>query len=126
MPLGKAGYNLPRTLSKKVSKNKEEPSPFQVQGPAISVGEVRRQSEIRALDDRRRNGPERPIFRIGGSVIHERDSTNDAPEHAIAGDSTSSDSRAGTNKVADALPAPASYSFSPDLEKGDKVGDREN
>lgn len=72
IPLGKLGYQLPRTLSNAVSRDADEPAPFHLPAP-LPHTELRH----RHRQDHPRSGnvspgqrtPQRPIFRIGGSVI---------------------------------------------------------
>ena len=106
------GYHLPKSLSTAVSKNKDGPEPFQLQGPALDGEEVQRQNKTRM--------PERPIFRIGGSVIHENKTDNQEQDPVTATGTPSPDSRANVGDLKDASPASASSDIGPDLEKGFK------
>lgn len=117
--MGKLGYNLPRTLSTRVSNTADEPS-FQIQQPTVDGDEVHRQSKFRELDSRRRKSPPRPIFRIGGSVIHDKDSSDEGADPVTTQKRTSSDSKTGKGDVAGTSTAPVSFSTSSDLERGEQ------
>ncbi len=117
--MGKLGYNLPRTLSTRVSNTVDEPS-FQIQQPTVDGDEVHRQSEFRELDSRRRKSPPRPIFRIGGSVIHDKDSSEEGQEPTATPKRTSSDTKTDKEDVAGASTAPVSFSISSDPERGEQ------
>ena len=82
--------------------------------------EVHRQSLYRELDARRRNGPSRPIFRIGGSVIRDRRTDDEAHEQVASKETTPSNSKADSDNAAAAPPTAASYNTSSDLERGEQ------
>ncbi len=117
--MGKLGYNLPRTLSTRVSNTVDEPS-FQLQQPTVDGDEVHRQSKFRELDSPRRKSPPRPIFRIGGSVIHDRNSSDEGPGPVATQKRTSPDSKTDRDDVAGASTAPVSFSTSSDPERGEQ------
>ena len=119
VPLGKLGYNLPRTLSTKVSNAVDRQEPFQVQSPVLDGDEVHRQSRFRELDSCRRNSPSRPIFRIGGSLIHERQSDSEIPNQAMTKDATSLDLPANPEEKTGAPPATTFFHGGLDPEKGE-------
>lgn len=116
--MGKLGYNLPRTLSSRVSTNVDEPS-FQTQEPTVDGDEVHRQSKYRELDSRRRKEPSRPIFRIGGSVIHDRNTSDEAPAQVAPQDRSISDSVADKDHASGVSPASVVYNTSSDPEKAE-------
>lgn len=71
IPLGKLGYNLPRTLSNQLSTpvpDPEEPAPFHLSEHLRRQGQrfgQKRNSE----GQRVKTEPPRTVFRLGGSVI---------------------------------------------------------
>lgn len=111
--MGKLGYNLPTALSTRASNPVDEPS-FQLQEPTVDGDEVHRQSKFREVDGQRRKSPPRPIFRIGGSVIHDKDSSDEGPEPVVTQKTTSSDSNPDKEE------APVSFSTSSDPERGEQ------
>ena len=123
VPLGKLGYNLPRTLSTRVSNALDRQEPFQVQSPVLDGDEVHRQSRFRELDSRRRNDPSRPIFRIGGSLIHEGKSDDETPKEAMTKDATSLELPANPEETTGASPAAAHFHDGQDPEKGEPITD---
>jgi hypothetical protein len=73
VPLGKLGYHLPRSISQARSRDVDEPEPFHIAERLQMEGDS-------ALRQRRANGPRsphdtppRPVFRIGGSVIRNKE-----------------------------------------------------
>ena len=118
VPLGKLGYNLPRTLSTRISTTTDEPGAFHVQEPALYGDQVLHQRESLQLDNCRYSGPPRPIFRIGGSVVHARNSGDDAPGQVTNHNTISSDTRVETKKVTGPSPAPGLYNSRPDPGRG--------
>ena len=85
MPLGKLGYQLPRTLSNAVSRDADEPEPFHIVEHLRNEEHVLKQRHRhRRSQDRQHRAsgsgdltpgqrtPQRPIFRIGGSIIEKQ------------------------------------------------------
>ncbi|MCJ1247804.1 hypothetical protein MMC30_005019 [Trapelia coarctata] len=77
VPLGKLGYQLPRTFSNAVSRDTDEPEPFHIPHPTELALRHRHRSRGRGSGSGNVSGtvspgqrtPQRPVFRIGGSVI---------------------------------------------------------
>ncbi|KAJ5755386.1 Cation/H+ exchanger [Penicillium manginii] len=73
VPIGKAGYNLPRTISSAISTSIDEPEPVPISNSrtthstAIPLSDDSFRSRKRGV---RSSTPNPPIFRIGRSVIH--------------------------------------------------------
>lgn len=76
IPIGKLGYHLPRTLSSAMgSTSRDETASFEIGNPRQN--ERQRQNEERTVRQRARgrneqhlrDGPPRPVFRVGGAVI---------------------------------------------------------
>jgi len=86
----------------------------------VDGDEVHRQSKFRELDSRRRKSPPRPIFRIGGSVIHDRDSSDEGPEPVVTQKTTSPDSKPDNDDVTGGSTAPVPFSTSSDPERGER------
>lgn len=75
VPIGKLGSRLPRTLStaitsRSISVDPEEPEPpFQIRDRIRNKTLILHQKDQSKDEQRAREEPLRPIFRIGGSVI---------------------------------------------------------
>lgn len=79
VPVGKAGYNLPRTLSSAISTSTvDEPEPVPISNirhthstatPRVDTQVANHRSRKR---DNQRGSPNPPLFRIGRSVIRSR------------------------------------------------------
>ena len=82
VPLGKLGYHLPRTLSsaiasRSMSEDPDEPRPpFRILERIQNRTQPDHQRNSPRNSQRAREEPPRPVFRIGGSIIHDTASEN--------------------------------------------------
>lgn len=98
VPLGKAGYNLPRTISSVISTTQEEHEPIPISNirhthstaTPLTVGEDSSYRSRKRGFRFRSATPRPPFFRIGGSVIPDRLPSNqpgvgesDEPERPV-------------------------------------------
>ncbi|MCJ1367652.1 hypothetical protein MMC16_006786 [Acarospora aff. strigata] len=84
IPIGKLGFYLPRTFSTALEPgSRDEPEPFHVEGhpqhEPPQIGQRLRPSQLH-LGRRSADGPPRPVFRIGRSVIRDRASQSGTPQ----------------------------------------------
>jgi hypothetical protein len=84
IPLGKLGFYLPRTLSHAFdSQQVDEPEPFHIRDRVHGVNDIlrnRRRTRTSGTSTPNRAGePDRPMYRIGGTVIRERASGTITP-----------------------------------------------
>ncbi|KAL9101525.1 MAG: hypothetical protein Q9163_003221 [Psora crenata] len=80
IPLGKLGYHLPRTLSsaavsRSISEDPTEPAPFHLPQRSVNDYQSSPPTPRQRSEQRSRQEPPRPVFRIGGSII-ESDTEN--------------------------------------------------
>jgi sodium/hydrogen antiporter len=81
IPLGKLGFYLPRTLSQAFdSTTSDDPQPFRVRDRPEAAGGVLRERRRQQTPTSGQSTPapssaptERPLFRIGGTVIRDRE-----------------------------------------------------
>ena len=83
VPLGKLGYHLPRTLSSAIASRSisedaaDEPRPpFRILERIQDRTQSDHQRNSPRKSQRAREEPPRPVFRIGGSIIHDTASEN--------------------------------------------------
>ncbi|MCJ1288061.1 hypothetical protein MMC26_007414 [Xylographa opegraphella] len=82
VPLGKLGYHLPRTISSAMeSRDVDEPESFHISERIQNTEEQLRQRHRLPTEQRGRDeSPPRPVFKIGGSIIHPRHEDREAAE----------------------------------------------
>lgn len=93
VPLGKLGFYIPRVASRAVSfepqTDNDEPAPFHIRQRTISLERALEQGLARRIVNTasrsRGQSPDRPLFRIGGSLVRDNKSKENTLEQAAAG-----------------------------------------
>ena len=72
IPLGKLGFYLPRTLSQAYSAQVDDSQPFRVRDRADDSASVLRERRRTRTSGQSTPATDRPVYRIGGTVIRDR------------------------------------------------------
>lgn len=71
VPLGKLGYHLPRTISNVIeTRETEEPEVFPVHSRVDDEAQTLRNRRRQRQARHSQSEPDRPVFRVGGEIIH--------------------------------------------------------
>ena len=87
IPIGKLGQNLPRTLSKKSSTTADERPAFELRPQDQALGKTALPNGQRFRKQSRAGEPQRPVWRIGGSIIPPSNPQASLPRDERAGGS---------------------------------------